>query len=111
MVAAALHCIEPQSAIPSTTVGPCGIPSADILEDYRSAIASATGPSRVRSGPGNGRRWAPEKRDTTIGRLLNPMNVEIARHAGHIDIVRELIDGIAGDRRIPDCPIMTQGMV
>ena len=33
------------------------------------------------------------------------MNVETARHAGHIDIVRELIDGSAGDRRIsPNLP-------
>lgn len=40
--------------------------------------------------------WRPETRQTTLGRLLLHMNVENSRHAGHLDIVRELIDGSTG---------------
>ncbi|MBP2384607.1 DinB family protein [Paeniglutamicibacter kerguelensis] len=86
---------------------PADIPSADILDYYRSAIASANRNIEALplDAPATVAWWAPEKRDTTIGRLLIHMNVETARHAGHIDIVRELIDGSAGDRRIsPNLP-------
>jgi hypothetical protein len=36
--------------------------------------------------------------ETTLGRLLIHMNVETARHAGHLDIVRETVDGARGMR-------------
>jgi hypothetical protein len=41
--------------------------------------------------------WPPERRDTTLGVLLIRMVAETTQHAGHADIVRELIDGKAGD--------------
>jgi len=40
--------------------------------------------------------WAPERRETTLGVLLIRMVAETAQHAGHADIVREMIDGRAG---------------
>jgi uncharacterized damage-inducible protein DinB len=42
-------------------------------------------------------RWWPEDRRTvTLHQILVHMCVETARHAGHADIIRELIDGTAG---------------
>jgi uncharacterized damage-inducible protein DinB len=41
--------------------------------------------------------WPPERRNVTLGLVLTHMLAELARHAGHADIVRELIDGSAGD--------------
>ena len=40
--------------------------------------------------------WPEDRRDTTLGFLLIRMVAETAQHAGHADIVRELIDGRAG---------------
>lgn len=40
--------------------------------------------------------WAEARRDTTLGFLLVRMTAETARHAGHADITRELIDGRGG---------------
>lgn len=37
--------------------------------------------------------WPQDRRDTTLGVLLIRMVGETAQHAGHADIVRELIDG------------------
>jgi hypothetical protein len=46
--------------------------------------------------PGRVAHWAEGRRDTTMGVLLIRMVAETARHAGHADVVRELIDGRAG---------------
>lgn len=44
--------------------------------------------------------WWPEGRDeVTLHRILIHMIAETDRHAGHADIVRELIDGAAGLRQ------------
>jgi uncharacterized damage-inducible protein DinB len=42
--------------------------------------------------------WPPERREVTLHQILVHVCVETARHAGHADIVRELIDGAAGMR-------------
>ncbi|AWB87097.1 DinB family protein [Mycetocola zhujimingii] len=42
--------------------------------------------------------WPPEKNETTLHRILVHLVEETNRHAGHADIVRELIDGSAGLR-------------
>jgi uncharacterized damage-inducible protein DinB len=42
--------------------------------------------------------WAPEKRDVTLHQVLVHLVAETARHAGHADLVRELLDGAAGLR-------------
>lgn len=42
--------------------------------------------------------WPPAGRHPTLHRLLAHVNAEVTRHAGHADILRELIDGRAGLR-------------
>jgi hypothetical protein len=42
--------------------------------------------------------WAEGRRDVTLHRILVHVLGETGRHAGHADIVRELIDGSAGLR-------------
>lgn len=46
--------------------------------------------------PGSVPHWPEERRETTLGVLLVRVVVETAQHAGHADIVRELIDGRGG---------------
>lgn len=41
--------------------------------------------------------WPEERRDVTLHQILVHLCVEIARHAGHADILRELLDGAAGN--------------
>ena len=44
--------------------------------------------------------WWPEDRsEVTLHRVLVHMIAETHRHAGHADIVRELVDGVAGLRK------------
>lgn len=49
--------------------------------------------------------WPEDRRHPTLGTVLVHMTMETARHAGHLDIVRELIDGqagrFAGDQSMP----------
>jgi hypothetical protein len=40
--------------------------------------------------------WPADRADTTVGSLVVRVVAETARHAGHCDIVRELIDGRSG---------------
>jgi Protein of unknown function (DUF664) len=42
--------------------------------------------------------WPEERREVTLHRVLVHMTAETHRHAGHADIVRELIDGVVGLR-------------
>ena len=49
--------------------------------------------------------WPSERSEPTLRAVLLHMTVETARHAGHLDIVRELIDGrlgrFANDASVP----------
>lgn len=42
--------------------------------------------------------WPPERAEITLHRALVHMIAETHRHAGHADIVRELVDGAVGHR-------------
>ena len=46
--------------------------------------------------------WPEERREATLHRILVHMIAETDRHAGHADIVRELIDGVVGMRAVDD---------
>lgn len=41
--------------------------------------------------------WPEERREVTLHQVLVHLGYEVARHAGHADIVREMLDGTAGD--------------
>ena len=49
-------------------------------------------------GPGHVPWWPEDRSEVTLHRILVHMIAETNRHAGHADIVRELIDGAAGLR-------------
>jgi uncharacterized damage-inducible protein DinB len=40
--------------------------------------------------------WNPERNEVTLHKILVHVATEASRHAGHADIIRELIDGEAG---------------
>ncbi|HEY2644954.1 MAG TPA: DinB family protein [Galbitalea sp.] len=42
--------------------------------------------------------WPPERQQVTLHLILVHMIAETNRHAGHADILRELIDGVVGHR-------------
>jgi uncharacterized damage-inducible protein DinB len=48
--------------------------------------------------PGRVPWWPDERNPVTLHQILVRMVAETSRHAGHADIVRELIDGSAGDQ-------------
>jgi Protein of unknown function (DUF664) len=48
------------------------------------------------AAPARVEHWPEDRRGTTLGFLLVRMAAETAHHAGHADIVRELIDGRGG---------------
>lgn len=54
--------------------------------------------------PGRVPWWPPDRRDVNLQLILVHVTAEVARHAGHADIIRELIDGRAGndDGNLPD---------
>ena len=72
--------------------------SASIVDLYERACAHAdlTISGLSLDAPGSVPHWTDGERDTTLGAMLVWMVWETAQHAGHADIVRELIDGTAG---------------
>jgi hypothetical protein len=79
----------------------------DIIALYQRAAvhADATIEALTLDSPGRVRWWWPaERQQVTLQQIMVHVTVEIARHAGHADIVRELIDGAAGDNdgNLPD---------
>jgi hypothetical protein len=72
-----------------------------ILGWYRKAWAHAdeTFESLELDAIGHVPWWPGEHSEVTLHRILVHMIAETHRHAGHADIVRELIDGLAGLRR------------
>jgi hypothetical protein len=76
---------------------------ADESSDYLIGLyrrAAAHGDKTIEQleldSPGSVPHWPEATRGTTLGVLLIRMLAETAHHAGHIDIVREMVDGRAG---------------
>jgi hypothetical protein len=78
----------------------------DIVALYQQAAvhADATIEALTLDSPGRVPWWPPERQQVSLQQIMVHVTVEIARHAGHADIVRELIDGGAGDNdgNLPD---------
>jgi hypothetical protein len=79
----------------------------DIVALYERATvhADATIEALALDSPGRVPWWWPaERQQVTLQQIMVHVTVEIARHAGHADIIRELIDGAAGDNdgNVPD---------
>jgi uncharacterized damage-inducible protein DinB len=72
----------------------------DILGFYRRAAAHSdeTIDALDLDATGDVPWWPPERREVTLHLALIHMIAETNRHAGHADIVRELIDSNAGHR-------------
>jgi uncharacterized damage-inducible protein DinB len=72
----------------------------EILEHYVRACAhsNATIDDLDLDAVGRVASWPEGRRTVTLHRILVHMLAETSRHAGHADIVRELIDGAAGLR-------------
>ena len=73
----------------------------DIVGLYRRAWdhADLTIDTLPLDAPGRVAWWSEERRDVTLQLVLLHVVAETNRHAGHADIVRELIDGAAGLRQ------------
>jgi glucose-6-phosphate dehydrogenase assembly protein OpcA len=73
--------------------------SAQILElyDFAAAHSDETIDALELTDTGSVPWWPAERATVTLQQILIHVAVEFARHAGHADIVRELIDGTAGD--------------
>ncbi len=71
-----------------------------VTDFYRRAWAHAdrTIESLDLDAPGRVPWWRPERQQVTLQQILVHVINETARHAGHADIIRELIDGSAGLR-------------
>nr|WP_203590219.1 DinB family protein [Streptomyces sp. SID13031] len=73
------------------------------------AFADETITSLDLDAPGSVAHWPEGARTTTLGILLIRMVDETAHHAGHADIIRELIDGTGGpDADMLDGPGWTE---
>ena len=70
----------------------------DVLALYRRAwaVTDATVEELPLDAPGSVPWWAPEKQAVTLHQILVHVIAETNRHAGHADIVRELVDGASG---------------
>lgn len=73
---------------------------ADLVALYRRVCAHAdtTIETLELDSPGRVPHWPGDRGDVTLHQVLVHMIAETHRHAGHADIVRELIDGAAGLR-------------
>lgn len=71
-----------------------------VVDFYRQSWAHAdrTIDALELDAPGRVPWWRPDRQQVTLHQILVHMIDETARHAGHADIVRELIDGAAGLR-------------
>jgi uncharacterized damage-inducible protein DinB len=80
----------------------------DVIELHRFAAAhrDATIEALPLDASGEVPWWPQERRHVTLHQILVHMCVERAHHLGHADILRELIDGTAGQR--PGDPNLSQ---
>ena len=75
-------------------------PREEILELHRISArhSDATIEALDLDSPGLVPWWGPDREHVTLHQILVHVTVETARHAGHADIIREMIDGFAGNK-------------
>lgn len=94
-VAGLLELDDPQSDF----LPPAQLSGAQIIGLYRQAVSFAeAGFDELELDSPAEVPWWIRHRHTNLERLLVHMIAETSRHAGHLDIVRELLDGKAGLR-------------
>ena len=80
-----------------TMVVPEGVPAADVIADYRSAIAESDRHIAAAGSPDTRTRLpVGDDGPKTLRWVLAHKMTEIARHLGHMDILREQIDDVTG---------------
>jgi hypothetical protein len=74
--------------------------SAGIVDFYRRAwaFADATIDELPLDGRGRVAWWPEDRAEVTLERIMVHVLAELARHAGHADILREMADGAVGLR-------------
>ena len=75
------------------------------LHRFAAAYSDATMEALPLDAPGVVPWWPEERRHVTLHQILVHMVAERSQHLGHADILRELIDGTAGQR--PGDPNLT----
>jgi uncharacterized damage-inducible protein DinB len=70
--------------------------TAEVLDDYRAAIAASDAAIRAIGDPEAHLARRVDGKHMTMRWLIAHMTSETARHAGHADILREQIDGTTG---------------
>ena len=82
----------------------------DVLADYRQAIADSNELLRRLGDPETPMAVPVDGKRLSLRWVLAHLTGETTRHAGHADILRELIDGTTGAdvvRATPDCLVAT----
>jgi uncharacterized damage-inducible protein DinB len=112
-----MPCFEPDAPINADMYATPDESSHEIVDRYRRSWQHAldTFAERSLDDTGTVPWWPEERRHPTLRAVLAHMTVETARHAGHLDIGRELIDGAVGrfdgDPSMPDDEIDWPGYV
>jgi uncharacterized damage-inducible protein DinB len=70
--------------------------AAEVLEDYRAAVAEADRHIAAAGSPETLTVVPVDGRPKTLRWVLAHMTSEVVRHVGHADILREQIDGVTG---------------
>lgn len=87
--------------------------SLDWLREFAAhsdAVADATIAALPLDAPGQVPWWGPERGQVTLHQILVHLIAEIARHAGHADILRETLDGSRGNGPAdPNLPYESEG--
>ncbi|MGV9213458.1 DinB family protein [Micromonospora sp. RB23] len=79
-----------------------------LIDLYRrvAAFADETIDQLPLDAPGQVSWWQPGRQDVTLARIIAHVSGDLCRHAGHLDIMREQLDGAVGWRQdgtsIPD---------
>jgi uncharacterized damage-inducible protein DinB len=92
---------EPMDAFPlGDAEWEASTPTAQVLATYaeqveksRAAVAGHALDTRAETGGA----FAPERPAPSLGRILFHLLQEYSRHAGHLDVARQLIDGTVGE--------------